>query len=1299
MKHTFELTKNRFASLLAGALAIANAGAATINVPASADTFIINGLSDNNAGGAGLIDVGSDGSVRARRTLIQFDLSSVPAGATVTSASLRLQITMVPAQSAAASTIDLFRLNAGWGEGAQVGNAGALAQPGEATWNRRGLALWTTPGAAADAVTASSGSAAVTSTIGDTITWSGPGLVADLAHWLANPTQNFGWLMVSQQEGSSRSVRAFGSRETAGAAPVLQIEYTATGGNTPPSVAIDSPAGGAVFNEPANVTINATASDTDGTVTQVQFFNGTTSLGADTTSPYSVMASLAFGSHALTAVATDNGGAMSTSAVVNVSVVATNFANPIVARIPKGDVTIELKPIADGMVSPLGMAVPDDGSGRMFVYDQVGVIWVVTSGGRSPTPLLDLRTRIMNLGGGYDERGLLGVAVHPNFAANPLIYTYTSEPNAGTADFASVLPQGATNNHQSVIAEWRLNPASANTVDPATRREVIRIDQPQSNHNGGTMRFGPDGFLYFTLGDGGQANDVGNGHSPGGNGQDTTNILGSLVRIDVDGRTSPNGQYGVPGNNPFVGAPGVDEIFAYGLRNPFSFSFDRANGQIFLADVGQNQIEEIDVIISGGNYGWNIKEGSYFFSTNGAYVTNTTTRPVPPNLIDPIAEYDHDDGTAVVGGYVYRGSALPSLAGKYVFGDWGTFSAPSGRLYYLDTGNVIKEFRIGTDDRPLAYYLKGFGEDAAGELYVFASKTGPSTGSGVMYKIVEAPASAVAITGVSVTNGTNFVTAWTGGVGPFAVQRKLRLDEPFYTIETITNGNSTVARMRGPTGFFRTADTAQQPPVPFTALLNGANERPNPVSTTATGFGIFKLSGNTLQFAISYEGLTGNATAAHIHGPAPASGSGGVLINLQPFHTGAFGTRGSFSGAIVLTDAQKAVVMAGRTYVNIHTGANGDGEIRGQVAPVLMQASLLDGYEPGNVNTGARGFGSFTLIGNQLSFNIGYADLGGPAGAAHIHGPAGPDASTGVLVDLSPFHGGSFGSMGMLSGSTNLTAAQLAAVIDGQTYVNFHTTQHGTGELRGQVMPQVTAIPFTAWISGTNERPTALVNDATGLGYFSLEGNKLAFNIMYAGLSGAPTGAHIHGAAASSGSAGIQIDLAPYAHGALGVSGRFSGTVVLTPAQRTMLLAGQTYFNIHTSQNTGGEARGNIAPVLMTALATGTAERPTSVASSGSALGLFTLAGRQLNFNVVYGGLSGAASGAHIHGPSTVQATGPIVIDFAPFNGGAYGAAGVVSGSTNLPPAVLNALIDGLGYINFHTTQSSSGEIRGQINR
>ena len=1075
--------------------------------------------------------------------------------------------------------------------------------------------------------------------------------------------------------------------------------------NHPPAVAILSPTNGSSLATPANLTLTATATDPDagGSVASVQFFDGSSSLGLVTSGPYNVNASFYPGAHPLSAVATDNLGLRSTSAVISLTVTSVPIANPIAARIPKGDITVELTTIADGMVSPLGMAVPDDGSGRIFVYDQAGMVWVITAAGRLPTPLLDLSTRLINLAGAYDERGLLGLALHTNFAQHPLLYTYTSEPNSGPADFPTTLAPGTTNNHQSVIAEWRVTPSSANLADPASRREILRIDEPQSNHNGGTMRFGPDGLLYVSLGDGGQADDQGAGHPvPGGNGQDTNTLLGTVIRIDVDAANSANGKYGVPLDNPFVGLPGLDEIYAYGLRNPFSFHFERGTGTLYLGDVGQNKVEEIDIIQKGRNYGWNVKEGSFYFDPNGAgngFVTAFPARPVPPDLVDPIAEYDHDDGTAVIGGTVYHGSQIATLTNRYVFGDWGIFGSPSGRLFYLD-GPVIKELRLGLEDRPLGLYLKGFGEDSAGELYVFVSKPqGPTGVGGVMLKIVSPPASALTVANSSATNGTNFQIAWTGGRGPFAVQRKLALDEPIYMNGPVTNGSNAILPQRGDSGFFRVLDTVRDPAVPLTATLSGANERPAPNATTGSGSAILSLDGNTLTFNVSYRGLTGPATLAHIHGPASTTVATGVLIDLAPYNGGAFGSNGTLSGTLVLTDAQKALVLSGLTYLNIHTSANPGGEIRGQITPVLMEASLLTDYEAPPVNTPASGFGSFMLVGTQLTFNVRYQGLSAPAILAHIHGPAAIGQNAGVLIDLAPYNGGSFGSSGSVSGTVGLTPAQLAAVIDGQAYVNFHTPANSGGELRGQIMPQSTSIPFTAWISGLNERPTPLTNTATGLGLFSLAGDRLAFNISYSGLSGPATLAHIHGATNTANATGVQIDLAPFNGGAFGARGILSGSVLLNPAQRSMILNGLAYVNIHTAANPSGEARGQIQTVLMSAGADGFAERPNSIVTTGSALGLFALVGNQLDLNIVYRSIPVGVTASHIHAPATISGTAGVVVDFLPFNGGAYGISGSVVGSTALTAPVLGNLIDGLGYINFHSTANSGGEIRGQIGR
>jgi glucose/arabinose dehydrogenase/plastocyanin len=1079
------------------------------------------------------------------------------------------------------------------------------------------------------------------------------------------------------------------------------------GGNTAPSVAITNPTNGAVFNGPTNLTVAATATDTNGSVAQVEFFDGTNSLGADTTSPYSVSATFALGSHVLTAIATDNLGSAATSAPVNITVRSTPIDNPIVARIPKGDITIELQTVLDGLASPLGMAAPDDGSGRMFVYDQSGLVWVVTAAGaKLPVPLLDVRGRLVPLGA-YDERGLLGMATHPNFAQNPLIYTYTSETSAGAADFTTQLTPGTTNDHQSVIAEWRISIGTSNQVDMASRREILRIDQPQSNHNGGTIRFGNDGFLYIALGDGGQADDQGNGHVEGGNAQFLENVYGKFLRIDVDARTSANGQYGVPSDNPFVGAPGIDEIYAYGFRNPYTFSFDRVSGVAFVADVGQNKIEEIDLLVKGGNFGWNVKEGTFFFDPNGAgsgYVTATPVRPVPPDLIDPLAEYDHDDGLAAVGGYVYRGSQVTNIANRYVFGDWGTFSTPAGRLFYIDGDNSIKEFRIGLADRSLGFWLKGFGEDADGELYVFGARSlGPAGNTGRMFKIAPAP-KPIEVTNI-VKVSTNIDMAWCGGTGPFAAQKKNALNDPMWINASFVTNRAAVVPANANAAFFRVSDAANHPAIPLTVILSGAAERPNPVTnTTAIGSGSFALEGNVLRFDIRYSGLSSNSTAAHIHGPATAGGFTGVMIDLQPFHLGPFGTTsGAFSGSIILSPPQKAAILAGQTYVNVHSSAHQGGEIRGQIAPVAFQASMSVANERPDPVTDSNGRGSatFALVGNQLTFNISYRDLSGPASAAHIHGPADDSGTADVMINLAPFSGGSFGASGNLAGSVALTDAQLAAVVDGLTYVNFHTTLHTAGEIRGQVRPQTTAVPLTAILSGLSERPTPVTNSAgTGSATFTLEGDTLNFNIRYAGLSAGSMASHIHGPAPAGGFATVMIDLAPFHFGGFGTTnGTISGRVLLTPAQKSAMLNGLTYVNVHSTTFTGGEIRGQIAPVLMQSSLAGGNERPNPIVTPGNGSAVLTLVRDQLGFNITYRDLLSAATAAHFHGPAGFFQTENVRINLAPFSGGSFGIQGSVAGTTSLVSSNLASVIDGLFYINFHTTNNPNGEIRGQVTR
>jgi hypothetical protein len=280
------------------------------------------------------------------------------------------------------------------------------------------------------------------------------------------------------------------------------------------------------------------------------------------------------------------------------------------------------------------------------------------------------------------------------------------------------------------------------------RRERMRIDWPQFNHDAGDIAFGPDRMLYIPTGDGGNADDQGPGHLPGGNAQNLGVPLGKILRIDVDGRNSTNGAYGIPADNPLVGRGGaLKEIFAFGFRNPFRISFDLKRGDLYAGDVGQNDIEEIDRVIAGGNHGWNLKEGTLFFDPRGAddgaaSRTPVAGRAVPAGLVDPIAQYDtHLEGHSVILGSVYRGTDLRNLNGRLVFGDFSRlFNFPSGphnygRLFHVNADSrghklrPIREFHITPSNAPNLAVL-GLGEDAAGEIYLLGNASGVPFGEG-----------------------------------------------------------------------------------------------------------------------------------------------------------------------------------------------------------------------------------------------------------------------------------------------------------------------------------------------------------------------------------------------------------------------------------------------------------------------------------------------------------------------------------------------------------------------------------------
>lgn len=546
--------------------------------------------------------------------------------------------------------------------------------------------------------------------------------------------------------------------------------------NAPPSVTVTNPANGSIFGNTDRVTFGASASDSDGSVTNVQLFNDNVLVRSFTSAPFAltvtgIAGQLHLGTNVLTAVATDNLGVSTTSDPVVI------VLERYLPAITNGNIALFLQPVATGMSAPDYAINPPGDRTRLFVTEQNGLLRVIQNGVLLPSPALDIRSRVsppLVPTSPNDERGLLGLAFHPGFN-NPLspgyrtLYTYNSEQiPAGTLPTYPV-PTTATNNYKNVVNEWKISASDPNVVDPTSRREIISFGKTAGNHNGGTITFGPDGYLYLALGDGGDANDTGASHiEPGGNAQNLSTPLGKMLRFDPllpaltpssSDVASANGQYRIPATNPANLGATVPEIYAYGFRNPYRFSFDRANGELIMADVGQNNIEEVNRVQLGGNYGWPIKEGDFLFNrTNGPSgpIGTIGTPPgnrspgAPAGLIDPISgplgtlEYDHNEGISITGGFVYRGTAFPQLLGKYIFGDLALRTSPvraDGRIFYADLqSGTIHAFPLpqfgGSAVLPNGLTVHGFGEDADGELYALVTNTSANGTGGIVYKLV-----------------------------------------------------------------------------------------------------------------------------------------------------------------------------------------------------------------------------------------------------------------------------------------------------------------------------------------------------------------------------------------------------------------------------------------------------------------------------------------------------------------------------------------------------------------------------------
>jgi glucose/arabinose dehydrogenase len=329
---------------------------------------------------------------------------------------------------------------------------------------------------------------------------------------------------------------------------------------------------------------------------------------------------------------------------------------------------------------------PDDMNDRIFITEQTGVIYALSADNPQQADIFLDITGQVNRGG--NEEGLLGLAFDPDYQENGYFYVY----------YSAAAPR------RSVLSRFSLDQEDTDVADLQSEVIIMEVEQPFGNHNGGQLAFGPDGYLYIGLGDGGSAGD------PEGNGQNLGTVLGSILRIDVSGLSAP-GDYEIPADNPFVGTEGArQEIWAFGLRNPWRFSFDSETGLLWTGDVGQGSWEEIDIIAKGGNYGWNIMEGLHCYSpASGCDQSGLTL---------PIAEYDHSQGRcSVTGGYVYRGDQIPSLQGYYIYGDYC-----SGDIWALAyDGNAVIDNMLLTES---GLSITSFGEDLAGNLYILDREGG-----------------------------------------------------------------------------------------------------------------------------------------------------------------------------------------------------------------------------------------------------------------------------------------------------------------------------------------------------------------------------------------------------------------------------------------------------------------------------------------------------------------------------------------------------------------------------------------------
>jgi len=594
-------------------LAVTAISADVVELAASKDTTLYEDSGDVSLGSGIYTFIGMTAGDKSippslRRTLLSFDLGSIPGNAVINSVQVTFTIDQAPME-AMADFATLHRMNVDWGEGASTttrpGGLGAPAEPGDATWTHTfyDTATWTSPGGDFLA-TASATAPFNTSTPETMIFTSTETLVADVQAWLKQPWTNFGWVLKGD-ESTEKNARRLTSRESTGLpGPSLTVDFSV------PSV-VDH---------------------------------------------------------------------------------------------------LSLTQLSAELSNPVSIANAGDGSGRLFIVEQDGMIRVYDLVDETllPTPFLDIQSKVDSAG---NEQGLLGLAFHPEYSSNRKFYVYyIRNPGAGF--------------DRSVVAMYQVSEADPN-VAGTSEAVLMEFEQDASNHNGGDMHFGTDGYLYIASGDGGGRDD------DFGNAQDLNSLKGKMLRIDVDG-TPPDGaelcglvaNYGIPSENPFTGGnDGCDEILHFGLRNPWRFSFDALTEDMFIADVGQRDWEEVNHVplgSAGVNYGWSCREGAHDFDGNACISAYT----------DPVIEYPNSGGQgncSITGGYVYRGSRLP-LKGRYLYGDWC-----SARIWIATRSGDSWSSEEWPAATAALSSLSGFGQDENCELYLVDRDAGSDFGA--LYRI------------------------------------------------------------------------------------------------------------------------------------------------------------------------------------------------------------------------------------------------------------------------------------------------------------------------------------------------------------------------------------------------------------------------------------------------------------------------------------------------------------------------------------------------------------------------------------